>query len=586
MASAAVIQRAFDDLREGRSVRAVTALRLLVQRDPRDMAAVHALGLVLVESGQHAQGIHHLERSVQAVPASPAYRSNLGSSLLQIKRFREARVHFEEAVRLDPKYSLAYLGLTIACNQLSDITAGIAAARAGLAVNPGWPEMTRNLAALLEATGRLAEAIDLIRALAKERPDDAGIRTTLLMLTNYAELPAADVASEHLKYHSCVQPLRMPAPQNPDPERPLRVGILSADLRAHPVARFVTALFDAKPTDWTLCVYSLLDAGADDAEAQSFRTRSDAWTEVGMMDDAAISNRIARDGVDVLIELGGHTAGGRMGVFDRPPAAVTISAIGYPNTTGHPGVAIRVVDSITDPTGSERACSEQLVRIDPCFLCYTPANEMPAPAPVPSGPITFGSFNLATKISDSCMALWARVLQAVPESRLLVKSRFVSDPSVVGPLRERFGRHGVPLERLEIVTHVPTQHEHLALYGRVHVALDTMPYNGTTTTCEALWMGVPVVTRVGDRHAARVGASLLVAVGHSDWVAESDDEFVSVAADLVRDAAVLARVRTSLRSDLASSALCDRAAYAARWQKVVRDAWRSACRARPEGSRS
>lgn len=579
MASPAAIQRAFDDLRAGRSAQAIAALRLIVQRNSRDSAAVHALGLALVESGQHAQGIHHLERSVQSVPESPAYRSNLGSALLEVRRFREARDHFEAAVRLDPKYPLAYMGLTIACNQLDDIAAGIAAARAGLAAKPGWPEMTRNLGALLEATGRVSEAVELIRALARDHAQDAGIRTTLLMLTNYAELPAAEVASEHLKYRGCVPPLRMPAPHEPDPERPLHIAILSGDLRGHPVARFVGALFGAKPNDWTLSVYSLLDVGPDDSDAQFFRARANAWTEVGMMDDAAISRRIAADGVDVLIELGGHTAGGRMAVFDRPPAAVTISAIGYPNTTGHPGVAIRVVDSITDPLGSDGACSERLVRIDPCFLCYSPPVQMPEPAPVPSGPITFGSFNLASKISDSCMALWGRVLNAVPHSRLLVKSRFLSDASVVGPLRERFARHGVPLDRLEIVRHLATQQEHLALYGRVHVALDTMPYNGTTTTCEALWMGVPVVTRVGDRHSARVGASLLAAVGHAEWAAESDEAFVAVASDLAQDSLRLARVRASLRSEMAASVLCDQSAYATRWQTLVRDAWRMACTA-------
>jgi len=581
MASAAAIQRAFEDLRSGRSVQALSALRLMVQRDPRDMAAVHALGLALVESGQHEQGIHHLERSVRALPDSPAYRSNLGSALMHVRRFREARAHFEESVRLDPKYPLSYMGLTIACNQLDDIAAGIEAAKAGLAAKPGWPEMTRNLGALLEATGQLREAIALIRQLADDHPNDAGIRATLLMLTNYADLPADEVSAEHLRYRACVPPLRMPAARHPDPERPLHVGILSADLRSHPVARFAAALFDAKPSDWRLSVYSLLNAGAADEGAQHFRARADAWTEVGMMDDASISKRIALDEVDVLVELGGHTAGGRIAVIDRPPAPVTISAIGYPNTTGHPGVAIRVVDSITDPQGTDERCSERLVRIDPCFLCYTPHADMPTPGPPPDGPITFGSFNLASKISDSCMALWARVLQAVPSSQLLVKSRFLSDRSVVVPLRDRFARHGVPPERLEIVTHLPTQQEHLALYRRVHVALDTLPYNGTTTTCEALWMGVPVVSRVGDRHAARVGASLLAAVGHSEWAASSDDAFVSVATRTAQDSALLSQLRASLRTEVAASALGDATAYAARWQTLVRDAWRSACGSAP-----
>jgi predicted O-linked N-acetylglucosamine transferase (SPINDLY family) len=204
---------------------------------------------------------------------------------------------------------------------------------------------------------------------------------------------------------------------------------------------------------------------------------------------------------------------------------------------------------------------------------------MPEPTVVPGGPTTFGSFNLASKISDACLALWSRVIVAVPNSRLLIKSRFLSDQSVVGPLRERCVRQGIPSEQLEIMTHSPTQREHLELYGRVHVALDTLPYNGTTTTCEALWMGVPVVSRVGDRHAARVGASLLSAVGHAEWAAEDDDRFVAVAGGLARDHRLLARLRASLRTEMAASALCNQGHYAARWQGLVRDEWRALCAA-------
>jgi predicted O-linked N-acetylglucosamine transferase (SPINDLY family) len=258
---------------------------------------------------------------------------------------------------------------------------------------------------------------------------------------------------------------------------------------------------------------------------------------------------------------------------------VIVSAIGYPNTTGHPCVDWRIVDSITDPAGDDAYCTERLARIDPCFLCYSPFADAPPPAmPAQGTPFTFGSFNLAAKVREQTVELWSAALARVPGSRLLLKSKSISDPALLGRLMARLQAGGIDASRVDVAPYTKTNAEHLALYSRVHVALDCTPYNGTTTTCEALWMGVPVVCIAGDRHAARVGASLLHAAGCGEFLARTPAEFAQIAAGLAQDQGRLAALRSSLRARLAASPLMDQPAYAARFHAALRECWREHCR--------
>jgi predicted O-linked N-acetylglucosamine transferase (SPINDLY family) len=255
---------------------------------------------------------------------------------------------------------------------------------------------------------------------------------------------------------------------------------------------------------------------------------------------------------------------------------VIVTAIGYPNTTGLPAVGWRVVDSVTDPPGSEPACSERLLRLDPCFLCYRPPDDAPAPSmPAEDAPITFGSFNNSSKVSQRTARLWSAVLAACPGSRLVLKSMTLADPDVRASVERRLVDAGIAAERIDLIGATASRAAHLALYSRVHVALDTVPYNGTTTTCEALWMGVPVIALSGDRHAARVSESLLRAAGHPEWIAGTESAYVDLAVGLARDRAQLAHARQSLRDELRASPLLDAEAYGARFRAALRHAWQS-----------
>ena len=468
--------------------------------------------------------------------------------------------------------------MILACAAIGDSLGGIEAGRRGLVLRPDWPELSRNLASVLKDAGRVEEAIaEYQRAVAKA-PKDAELRSSSLFSLNYPDFPVEFVSQAHRDYAQCVRTCYTPARTDPSPDRPLRIGVLSGDMRTHSVAYFAEPFMRNRPQGCTLTIFATDVARVGDDMREGIREMSDKWIHAFSMGDEALDQTIRSNNIDVLIELGGHTSGGQLTALDSSPAPVIVSAIGYPNTTGHPAVGWRVVDSITDGPESDALCTERLLRIDPCFLCYSPPKNAPEPAmPAIDGPIIFGSFNLAAKITPRSVALWAGALNAVPNSRLLLKCKAIADPGSREFFLERLASNGIPSERVDIVAYTKGLQDHWNLYSRVHVALDTTPYNGTTTTCEALWMGVPLVTIEGDRHAARVSTSILHAAGHKEWVANSPEDFAAIASRLATDRDRLQALRFGLRSELQASVLCDQVAYADRFHAALREAWRSWC---------
>ena len=302
---------------------------------------------------------------------------------------------------------------------------------------------------------------------------------------------------------------------------------------------------------------------------------------VGLSDEE-LAERIRADGIDILVDLAGHTAKNRLRVFARKPAPVQVTWLGYPNTTGLEAIDYRLVDAVTDPVGEADAwASETLVRLEGGFLCYGGLKDAPEPTVPPclkTGTVTFGSFNNPAKVSAATFDAWATLLSRLPQARLLLKGTPFADAATRALFLARLGERGVAAERIELVAWLPGAAAHLALYHRVDIALDPFPYNGTTTTCEALWMGVPVVTLRGDRHAGRVGASLLSQIGLTDLIANSVEEYVEIALALARNPGRLDELRRTLRPRMAASPLCDGRAFARKieaafrtmWQRVVR----------------
>jgi predicted O-linked N-acetylglucosamine transferase (SPINDLY family) len=286
--------------------------------------------------------------------------------------------------------------------------------------------------------------------------------------------------------------------------------------------------------------------------------------------------RIRDDGIDILVDLAGHTAGNSLKVFARQAAPIQVTWLGYPNTTGLEGMRCRIVDPVVDPPGQDSYYTENLVRLPGCFLCYKPPADAPAVSILPaaeSAQLTFGSFNNLTKINDGVIRLWSEVIKAVPGSRLLLKNSSLTDEKTRLHYQQKFLEHGLDRECIELIGHTPTRQEHLALYDLVDIGLDTFPYNGTTTTCEALWMGVPVLTVAGEYHAGRVGLTLLEAAGLSDWVSDSDKDFIENAVKKSENLSKLSALRAGLRERLLASDLCNAAQFTSNLEHAYRGMW-------------
>lgn len=399
------------------------------------------------------------------------------------------------------------------------------------------------------------------------------------MLLNY--LPGTDadaVFEEHLEWgrvaEARVPRLELDTPAE-DTRRCLRVGYLSPDFREHSVASFIEpVLRQHDRSRFEVCCYSSLPM--PDETTRRIREAVDVWRDIDKLSDGEAARLIREDRIDILVDLSGHTAGGRLGIFAARPAPIQMTWMGYPNATGLRTIDYRITDGVADPAGEEAHYSEELLRLDGCFLCYQPVTDAPEVAPLPAltnGHVTFGSFNNFSKINPGVLQLWAEVLKQVPGSRLLLKCPALTDATVRGRVSAALQALGIGTERVDLLGHTRTRQEHLALYARVDIAVDTFPYNGTTTTCEALWMGVPVLSLVGKRHAGRVGASLLSAAGLSDWLADTPESFVAIAQTMVADVTRLARLRGSLRGQLAESSLCDAAGFVRRLEAVMQQAW-------------
>ncbi len=557
----------------GRVAQAESLVRRALQSDPRNPDLLHAVALVLLHASKPEQALYFAQRAAAAAPL-PGPLSTLGTILAQSAKPDEAIDAFQRALALSPAHIPSTLGLANTLRFAHRYEDASDACLAALALLPREPSLVATASAALVDAGRVPEAIALI--------DDTGddrapiVTQALLFAINYLDLDPQRIFREHAAFGRALRAsLGPPASlRATDPDKRLRVGFLSPDFRAHSVAYFIQPLLEHRSRFHAL---GFSNVRRGDATTQRLRALTDEWFDVHALHDDALAALIREKNVDILVDLAGHTLAHRLGVFARRAAPLQATFIGYPNTTGLDTMDIRLVDSTTDPEAMTLA-TERLVRIDACFLCYRPPADAPDPAPRdPASPLTLGSFNVLPKISPAAADLWCDCLRALPDSRLLLKCNQLTDPRVRARALSWFTSRGIDAERLDLLPPTPTTREHLALYARLDLALDTFPYAGTTTTCEALWMGVPVVTLEGRTHVSRVGSSLLHAAGLSELIAHDAPGFVRTVVDLANDPQRLAALRAGLRARLAASPLTQGPSYAARVEDALQNAWRNHC---------
>ena len=475
--------------------------------------------------------------------------------------------------------SVVELGRTLYSQALMD--AAIEQYVKALLLNPLDAVIHNNLGIVFQEQGRTDEAIAEFRRALELDPAHVIAHSNLLRCLNFH--PAIDnknLFEAHRSFEtlhgSSLTSATQSFPTNRATESRLRIGYVSPDLGNHSVAYFVTSVFPYhNRTRFEVFCYS--DRGKEDEFSERIKQGVDVWRKTSGMDDDTLYSLIRSDLIDILVDLAGHTGGNRLRLFGRRAAPVQVTWLGYPNTTGLSAMDYRIVDAVTDPPG-EADCfhSETLVRLPNGFLCFDPPVDAPEITSLPmlrNGFVTFGSFNALAKITDQVIELWSRILARVPGSRMLFKNKCLFDEATRNRLSDRFLSWGIGRERILMTPFTMTTEEHLACYGHLDISLDTFPYNGTTTTCESLWMGVPVVGFLGDRHASRVTASILTRLGLDSLVGKSSDEYVGIATYLASQPELLDVLRKGLRRSMQASRLVDSIGFAAELEVSYREMW-------------
>jgi len=603
MASLAEAMRiAVSHHRAGRLAVAEDLYRRILDVEPAHADAWHLWGMAAHGQGRHAEAVERIRRAIALQPHTAVYHSNLGEVWRTLGGLAEAVVCYRRAVELRPNWaelhnnlgnalkSLGRLAEAEACYrhslELRPDLVGVGCnlanvlqlqsrpaeaeiwARRALELQPQSAETHDRLANALQGQGRLAESIVCYREALRLNPALADVHSNFLCGLRYLPAAKADelraVAAEFERRFAT--PLRTTWPTHdntPRAGRPLRVGFLSPSFACRPTGYFSIRALES--LDRQRCVvFCYSDRIASDRLTARFQTAATHWREVAGLDDERLAEQIRADRIDVLFDLTGHAPGNRLFVFARRPAPVQITWIDSVGTTGLAAIDYLLADPYEIPPGAEACYTERVLRMPRSYVCYDPADDAPPVGPLPAlqrGYVTFGSFNNPAKIAVEVVDLWATILRRVSDARLVLKYHGFDEPSTRRRYAELFAQRGVVAERLQIEGGGPHA-DLLAAYHRIDVALDPI-YNGGLTTCEALWMGVPVVTCPGDSFARRHSLSHLSNVGLVETIAPDADQYVERAAALAGDLPRLTQLRAGLREQMAASPLCDGRQFAA-----------------------
>ena len=485
---------------------------------------------------------------------------------------------------------LAYTNLGHICHFSGRLSEAIEYRQRLMELCPNEASVYHDLGCSLIFTGRKEEGIELLRKAVEMAPGDPAIHSTYLFrLHHMPELDGQMIYEEHRRWaqtHAPVRPAKTSHTNTPDPGRRIRVGYISPDFRTHPVAFFFEPLLQAHDRT-KVEVYGYSNTSRPDQVTERLEQKFDCYRSIINMRDEDVANLIEQDKIDILVDLAGHTPGNCLTVMAQKPAPIAVTYLGYPDTTGMEQVDYRLTDELADPPYSQSLYAEKLVYLPDGFLCYRPPGFAPPIGPLPAlrnGYITFGSFNNNSKINHDTISLWAQVLRSNDGSRLLIKSRAGDDLSMRENFYRQFEHLGISRERIEIHGQKPAV-EYMQLYNSVDIAFDTYPYNGTTTTCDSLWMGVPVISMVERHHACRVGLSILTRLGLEFFAASTPNELVARATALAQNLEALVDIRYSMRRRMTESTLCNAGAFADSMENAYRDMWRQWCRSSEETAR-
>jgi len=512
----------------GQKQDAVKFLERALSIKANDLEALNNLAKIYYELGDYENVVAVSSKSIKVNKNNPSTYTNLACGLLNVGKLEEAEDACKKALRLDKNYAPAY----------------------------------KNLGAIYQNIGAVEDSIVYFRKSLDLEPDYPTFASILMNMNYLSNISQKEIyhesihCNELLKYSP--QEKEITNTNNANKENIIKIGYISSDFCEHSVSYFFEPVINSHDRK-KFKVYCYSNVQNADHVTLRIEQASDGWHNISGMADQNVVDLIKGDGIDILIDLAGHTLGSRLSVFVQRPAPVQVTWLGYPNTTGLDAIDYRLTDAIADPVDEEdKLYSEQLIRLAKGFLCYQPAPDSPKISQPPcqkNGYITFGSFNNCLKVTTEVIQLWAQILNSVQNARLILKSKLFNNLGAKERYKKLFEDNGVAIDRIELLSRLPAKNDHLSLYNKIDIGLDPFPYNGTTTTFEALWMGVPVLTLRGKRHSGRVGASIMHHTGLVELVAETQEEYKELAISLAHDVGRLIKLKAELRERLKKSSL-------------------------------
>ena len=577
---------------KGKLNEAILHFQRALDLDPHYDSGYNNLGLAFKDKGQLNEAIHYFEKALQINPHFMNARNNLAIANLNVGiAFHDkgnpdkAIPYYQKALENNPHFSEAYYSLGNYYRDKGFLSEAITHYRKCLDLNPDYVEAYNNLGIIYRDLGQLNEAEETFRNAIRVNPYSYAFSNLLFTMLSNPRHDLKTIYLEHLNFsRQCAEHF---APADAfyanirDPDRRLKIGYVSPDFRRHSVAYFFEpVLREHSSESCEIFCYSMVSV--PDEFTRRMQQRADHWCNLIGMSDEKAAELIRKDEIDILIDLAGHTAHNRMLLFARKPAPIQVSWIGYPATTGLSTIDYKIVDNFTDPPGTtEQFYSEKLLRLPNSFICYLPDENSPQVGPSPvstAGHITFGSFNIFAKVTSEVCAVWAKILDRLPDSRLILKDRNFQDKTTCAYAINMLRQRGIPVKRV-LLQPWDSPPKHLNAYNMVDIGLDTFPFNGLTTTCEAMWMGVPVITLAGGAYAARAGVSLLSSIGLPELIAKTKDEYIAIAVNLASDIDKLQLLRKSLREKMERSPLTNAKLFTAHLENCYRTIWQDWCNA-------
>ena len=568
---------------QGRLDQAIHAFQRAIALSPNYFKAHNNLGNALRMAGLFQEAALACQQALALNPNSPEAAVNLGNALKGLNRFDEAVQAYQRALAIKPAFAEAEYNLGTSLETLGRLEESVEAHERALKINPDYAEAANNLGIALKSQGRQDEAIAAYQRALSVNPNYVKAHTNLLMAlqcrpgTNLSELATAHADWDD-RHATPLKSTWQPFHNSRDPERRLRIGFVSADLGRHPVGYFLIGAFEAlDPEHFQTICYS--DRPEKDDFTDRFVRAADTWRDVRRMSDQQLAGQIRADGIDILFDLTGHTGNHRLLVFARKPAPIQVSWIGYAGTTGMAAMDYLLADRFQIPESFDTHYRETVIRLADGHVSYEPPAVAPEVGPLPAtkhGHVTFGSFNKPDKTAPQVVEVWSEILRRVPESRLIMKYKGLDDEATRGRYIDRFSKQGVAADRLDF-RGWSSHADMLAEYNQFDLALDPFPFSGGVTSCEALWMGVPVVTCPGETFASRQTFSFLSNIGLTDTIAADLQDYVGLAVRLTNDLSQLARRRAELRDRMARSPLCHHQRFAENLSQELRTIWRGWC---------